>query len=463
MKQRAFLLLVLTGHMAAWKAGAEVSFSRDIQPLLSDRCFACHGPDGGSHGEKWRGGLRLDTQDGALADLVDVKHTVRNRERAEKGATALPRPAGSRYAIVPGKPEQSLLVERIMTTDFDEQMPPSDSHLKLSSDEKDLLVKWISDGAPWGGHWAFEAPTRPDLPKVQYTRWSKNEIDLFVLARLEQKQIKPAPAAEPSTWLRRVTQDLTGLPPSIKMIEAFSAEPTPDAARKIVDRLLNGTDYAERMTSIWLDNARYADSNGYQFDNARTMWPWRDWVINAFRQNMPYDRFVTEQLAGDLLADPTQQQLIATGFNRNHGYSIEGGISDEEYRVTYANDKTTTVGTIFLGLTLDCTRCHDHKYDPLSMKDYYSFYAFFNTSAERGAPGEKGRKEKAAAPFIDVAVEGTPDASVRAMIMKEHPRESFILMAGLFDQPARRCLPIHRRYYPPSLDIPKTALDSRSG
>jgi hypothetical protein len=236
--------------------------------------------------------------------------------------------------------------------------------------------------------------------------------------------------------LRRVTQDLTGLPPTLEAIEAFAANPSSEAAHQVVDDLLSSSDYAERMTTIWLDNARYADSNGFQFDNARTMWPWRDWVIAAFRANMPYDLFVTEQLAGDLLPKPTQQQLIATGFNRNHGYSIEGGIEDEEYRVMYANDKTTTVGTLFMGLTLECTRCHDHKYDPLTMSDYYSFYAFFNNSPEKGAPGENGRKQKAVAPFVDLAPDGSPkEKSVRAMIMKEQPRKSFILMQGQFDQP----------------------------
>jgi len=205
------------------------------------------------------------------------------------------------------------------------------------------------------------------------------------------------------------------------------------------------------MAAIWLDNARYADSNGYQFDNARTMWPWRDWVIDAFRQNMPWDRFVTEQLAGDLLENPTREQLIATGFNRNHGYSIEGGIIDEEYRVLYANDKTTTAGTLFLGLTFDCTRCHDHKYDPLTMVDYYSFYAFFNTSAERGAPGENGRKQKAAAPFLDIKQDGAASNTppLLAMIMKEQPRETFILEQGQFDQPGEKVEPRTPEILPP--------------
>ena len=219
-------------------------------------------------------------------------------------------------------------------------------------------------------------------------------------------------------------------------------------------------DYAERMTSIWLDNARYADSNGFQFDNERTMWPWRDWVIRAFRQNMPYDRFVMEQLAGDLLPKPTHDQLIATGFNRNHGYSIEGGIIDEEYRVMYANDKTTTFGTLFLGLTLDCTRCHDHKYDPLSMEDYYSLFAFFNTSAERGAPGESGRKQKSAAPYLAYPAKPAEKKSkaVLAMIMKEQQRETHILQQGLYNRFGKKVDPRTPSILPDFNNYPKNRL-----
>lgn len=418
-------------------AGAGVSFNQEIRPILSDRCFACHGPDGGEHGEKWKGGLRLDTEEGALADLVTTMHEVQAEQRAAKGLPAVPRPGGSRFAIVPGNPESSLLVERIMSDDEDELMPPPDSHLTLSAAEKDLLVRWISEGAPWDGHWAFHPLQLPSPPALPAATWPVTGVDRFVLARLEEIGTEPAPRADRTSWLRRVTQDLTGLPPTLAEIEAFIADPLPTAERTVVDRLLHSVDYAERMTAIWLDNARYADSNGFQFDNARTMWPWRDWVINAFRGNMPYDRFVTEQLAGDLLENPTQQQLIATGFNRNHGYSIEGGIIDEEYRVLYANDKTTTAGTLFLGLTMECTRCHDHKYDPLTMTDYYSFYAFFNTSAEGGAPGENGRKQKAAPPFISHE-SGDPNApKTLAMVMEEKPRKSHVLGQGLFDQPGK--------------------------
>jgi hypothetical protein len=394
--------------MLSWPALADVSFSRDVLPVLSDRCFACHGPDGGEHGEKWRGGLRLDTREGAFANLLVVKHAAQTRKRAAKGQPPMPAPSGTRYAIVPGKPDVSRLIARISNDDPDEVMPPPDSHLSLSAPEKDLLRRWIAEGANWDGHWAFQAPTRP-TPPVTESDWPRNPIDRFVLVRLAARNLKPAPEAEPAVWLRRITQDLTGLPPTLAEIDVYLADPDPDP---VIDRLLATDAYAERMAAIWLDNARYADSNGYQFDNERSMWPWRDWVIQAYRQHLPYDRFVTEQLAGDLMPNPSQDQLIATGFNRNHGYSIEGGISGEEYRVMYANDKTTTAGTLFLGLTLECTRCHDHKYDPLSMADYYSFYAFFNSSAEAGAPGENGRKRKAAPPYIEL----TPQADWQPLL-----------------------------------------------
>jgi hypothetical protein len=231
------------------------------------------------------------------------------------------------------------------------------------------------------------------------------ESDRFVLAKLDNKNIKQNSESNKLTWLRRVTQDISGLPPTLEDISKFLKDDSPKAYETVVDRLLSSVDYAERMTNIWLDNARYADSNGYQFDNARTMWPWRDWVIKSFRSNKSWSEFVTEQLAGDLLPNPTQEKLIATGFNRNHGYSIEGGIIEEEYRVDYAKDKGNTAGTLFMGLTMECTSCHDHKYDPLTMKDYYSLFAFFNLSSEKGAPGESGRKQKAAAPYLKYITE----------------------------------------------------------
>lgn len=390
-----------------------VSYNRDIRPIFSDTCFRCHGPDESSREEN----LRFDLPESAFAE----------RE-------------GGYFAIVPGDPEASEAWLLINDEDPEYRMPPLKSHLKLTEEQKELIGRWIEEGAKYERHWAFQAPQMPPLPTVENQSWPITDVDRFVLADLESKNIEPAPEAETSAWLRRVTQDLTGLPPTLAEIDAFTADDSPDAEKRVVDRLLNSIDYAERMTAIWLDNARYADSNGFQFDNARSMWPWRDWVIQAFRANMPYDQFITEQLAGDLLEDPTRQQLIATGFNRNHPHSIEGGIIDEEYRVMYANDKTTTAGTLFLGLTMECTRCHDHKYDPLTMTDYYSLFAFFNTSAEFGAPGEEGFKHKAKAtpPFITYGLGGSETEKTLIMIMEDTVRQSYVLEQGLFDQPGEK-------------------------
>jgi hypothetical protein len=417
--------------LVAWSPcmGTEpLDFGRDVRPILSDRCFACHGQDA----NKREGGLRLDQRDAAL-----------------KGGD-------SGKAIVPGDPHASEIIVRILSEERDEMMPPPKAKKPLTAKQKEILIRWVKEGAVYANHWSFEPIKSHTPPQVTATDWPRTPVDHFVLAALEAKNIRPAPAADRSAFLRRVTLDLTGLPPTPEETKAFLEDSSPEAHAKVVDRLLKSTDYAERMTAVWLDNARYADSNGYQFDNQRTMWPWRDWVIEAFRGNMPYDRFVIEQLAGDLLEKPTQQQLIATGFNRNHGYSIEGGINEEEYRVMYANDKTATAGTLFLGLTMDCCRCHDHKYDPVSIQEYYSFYAFFNTSAEVGAPGEKGRKEMASAPFVKVG--NDPATAPRAMIMAEKPRETFVLKKGLFDQPGEKVEPRTPRMLPPFEGYPQNRL-----
>ena len=393
-----------------------ISYNRDIRPIFSDTCFRCHGPDESSR----EADLRFDLPESAFAE----------RE-------------GGYSAIVPGDPEVSEAWLLINEEDPEYRMPPRKSHLELTDAQKKLIGRWIEEGAKYERHWAFEAPQKSPLPEVENETWPKTAVDRFVLAQLEEEGTEPNPEATPNAWLRRVTQDLTGLPPTLDEIEAFEADDSREAEERVVDRLLDSIHYAERMTAIWLDNARYADSNGFQFDNARSMWPWRDWVIQAFRANMPYDRFITEQLAGDLLEDPTQSQLIATGFNRNHPHSIEGGIIDEEYRVMYANDKTTTAGTLFLGLTMDCTRCHDHKYDPLTMEDYYSMFAFFNTSAELGAPGEKGFKHtaKAVPPFVDYRSGNSGAENIQVMVMEDTVRQSYVLEQGLFDQPGKKVEP----------------------
>lgn len=336
-----------------------VDFNFHIKPILSDRCFACHGPD-----EKARkGDLRLDIEEGAFA-LLDS--------------------ADNRYAIVPGDPKNSSLIYRITHTDPELQMPPPESNLSLSEYEIELLKKWIDQGAEWKSHWAFLAPEKAEIPEVKKNEWPINEIDNFVLARLEQEGLQPEPPAAREKWLRRVSFDLTGLPPSIAEIDAFVRDTSPDAYENTVDRLLASPAYGERMAAIWLEVARYADSHGYQDDRPRTMWPWRDWVIEAFNTNMPYDSFVVWQLAGDLLPQATYAQKLATGFNRNHAITQEGGVVNEEYITEYVADRTNTASAAFLGLTMECARCHDHKYDPVSQKDYYSMFAFFNGIDEKG-------------------------------------------------------------------------------
>src|SRR5690606_4878701 len=278
--------------------------------------------------------------------------------------------------IVPGKPDESELIFRIFTADEFERMPPLDSHRSLTAEQKDILRRWVREGAPFEEHWAFTAPGLPPLPPVANTAWPRNDIDRFVLARLEAENLAPAPDAGRERWLRRVTFDLTGLPPTLAEIDAFVADRSPRAFETVVDRLFASPRYGERMATDWLDIARYADTHGYQMDRARPMWPYRDWVIRAFNRNLPYDRFLIEQIAGDLLPHATRDQRLATAFNRLHAQNEEGGIVDEEYRVAYVNDRTVTFGTAVLGLTLDCARCHDHKFDPITQRDFYSLAAF---------------------------------------------------------------------------------------
>jgi hypothetical protein len=370
---RALLLACALAWVAAWTATAasgcrartpliagvpeRVDFNFHVRPILSDRCFKCHGPDDRAR----KASLRLDLKDSALGDL----------------------PSGRR-AIVAGRPSRSELVRRITSTDPKVMMPTPDSHLALDEVEKAILVRWIEQGAEWKTHWAFIPPARPPLPAVQTARWGRNEIDRFVLASLEAKDLKPAPEADRETLIRRVTFDLTGLPPAIEEIDRFLADEAPDAYERLVDRLLASPRYGERMAADWLDVARYADSHGYQDDGMRTMWPWRDWVIGAFNRNLPFDQFITWQLAGDLLPNPTYEQILATGFNRNHMQSQEGGVVPEEYRTEYVVDRVNTFGRAFLGISTECARCHDHKYDPLTQKEYYRLFSFFNSVNETG-------------------------------------------------------------------------------
>lgn len=335
-----------------------IDYTYDVKPILSDRCFACHGPDA----SKQKGGLRLD-----MAKVAYEK----------EGESGL-------RAIVPGKIDKSELVHRILSTDPEIMMPTKESHLSLSAKEKAILIKWIEEGAEYKPHWAFTKVVRPEVPKVKNEKWVRNSIDRFVLAKLEEKNLKPSARADKTTLLRRVYMDLTGLPPTPEQVQAFLVDDSERAYEKVVDQLLASQHYGEHMAVPWLDAARYADTHGYQDDMMRTAWPFRDWVINAFNKNLPYDQFVTWQLAGDLLPNPDRQQLVATAFNRMHGQSMEGGIISEEYRTEYVADRVGTFGTTFLGMTVECARCHDHKYDPISQKDYYSLFSFFNNINENG-------------------------------------------------------------------------------
>jgi len=355
-------LAVLGSALSAGLARSEeplpdvIEFNRDIRPLLADRCFQCHGPDP----QQRQADLRLDEEAGALA--------------AHDG----------RHAVVRGQPTESELFRRITAADPDERMPPAEIGRRLSSRDIGLIQRWIEQGAKWQGHWAFLPPRRPEIPVVKNTSWSRGPLDQFVLARLEREGLSPAPEADRATLLRRVTLDLTGLPPSPDETAIFLTDPRPDAYERAVDRLLASPRYGERMANRWLDAARYADTSGYQSDGERQMFRYRDWVIESLNRNQPFDEFTVEQLAGDLLPNPTLDQRIATGFNRNHRGNAEGGIIPEEFAVEYVVDRVETTATVWLALTMGCSRCHDHKYDPLSQREFYQFYAYFNNIPEFG-------------------------------------------------------------------------------
>src|SRR6266849_1742293 len=340
----------------------EVEFNRDIRPIFSDKCYTCHGPDKANRKSK----LRFDTEAGAKQDL------------------------GGHFAIVPGDPAQSELVRRITAEKPAMRMPPVWSGVKLTGIEIGLISRWVEQGAKWEKHWAFIPPKRRPLPEVKDRNWPRNAIDNFVLARLEREGLDHSPEADRERLIRRVTLDLTGLPPTPAEVDAFLNDNSPEPYEKVVDRLLASPRYGERMAQRWLDAARYADTNGYQTDAERSMWRWRDWVIDAFNRNMPFDRFTIEQIAGDMLPNATLDQKIATGFNRNHRGNGEGGIIAEEYAVEYVVDRVDTTATVWLGLTLGCARCHDHKYDPLTQKEFYQVFAYFNNVPEKGKAWKYG-------------------------------------------------------------------------
>jgi hypothetical protein len=349
----AFLIMLLCGMSVASAAETKLGFNRDIRPILSNKCFRCHGFDEKSR----KGDLRLDKREDAVASR------------------------DGKSAIVPGKPQESALLQRITTTDSNDVMPPPDSKLSLTAAEKETLQRWIAEGAEYEAHWSLIPPASAALPEVKQANWPCNEIDHFVLARLEKEGMTPSPEASRETLLRRVSFDLTGLPPTL---QAMDADPSAEAYERAVDRLLASKHFGERMAVEWLDAARYADTNGYFGDKTRSLWPWRDWVIDAYNRNLPFDQFTIDQLAGDLLPNASTAQRIATGFNRNHMANNESGIIDEEYRVEYVADRLETTGTTWLGLTIGCARCHDHKYDPITQREFYQLFAFFNNVPESG-------------------------------------------------------------------------------
>jgi hypothetical protein len=348
-----FIGLVLTrGAMSQDK----VDFDRDVRPILSNTCFTCHGPDS----NKRQAELRFDVEASVFADRDGSPILVR------------------------GKPDESELIKRILSDDEDLVMPPPDQKQQLSKQDKEILKAWVEQGAPWRGHWSYEPVRRPAEPTVKNKSWPKNSIDFFVLKRLEDEGYSPSEVAAKHTLLRRISLDLTGLPPTIPELDAFLHDDSPKAYEKAVDRLLASPRFGEHFALAWLDAARYADTNGYQQDRTRTLWPWRDWVILALNSNMPFDQFTVEQIAGDHLENPTQEQLVATGFHRNHMLNGEGGRIAEESRVEYVIDRVETTGAVWLGLTIGCGRCHDHKYDPVSQREFYNLYSYFNSIDERG-------------------------------------------------------------------------------
>ena len=359
---------------AAEQPRTPVSFQQQVRPLLSNTCFRCHGPD--EH--ERQAGLRLDRRESAVSKL-------------ESGKTA----------ISPGKLDASEIVRRINSTDPNVMMPPPSLNKPLSPADKQALTAWIEQGAEYREHWSFVAPTRPARPVVKLASWPKNEIDHFILAKLEREGLAPSPAADKITLIRRVTLDLTGLPPTLAEVDAFLADTSPQAYENVVDRLLKSRRFGERMAVDWLDAARFADTHGFHIDSGRDMTRWRDWVIEAYNSNLPFDQFTIQQLAGDLLpeaASPEQtiSQRIASGFNRNHMINFEGGAIPAEYHNAYIVDRVSTTSTVWLGLSVACAQCHDHKYDPITQRDFYSLYAFFHNVPENGLDGSKGN----AAPLL---------------------------------------------------------------
>lgn len=431
-----------------------ISFDRDVRPILSNHCWKCHGPDA----KERKAGLRLDQFDSAT-------------KPAESGKTA----------VIPNKPADSELLRRVLSSDSDEQMPPASENKPLGAAQKDILKRWIEQGATFEQHWSFRTVARPSLPTVKNKAWPKTPIDQFILARLEAEGLSPSAEADRETLIRRVTLDLTGLPPTIAEIDDFLNDRDANAYEKVVDRLLKSPHYGERMALDWLDASRFADTNGYHIDNGRDMTRWRKWVIDAFNRNQPFDQFTIQQLAGDLLPEPSDpaaafEQKLASGFHRNHMINFEGGAFPKEYHNAYIVDRVNTTATVWLGLTVACSQCHDHKYDPLTQREFYQLYAFFHNVAENGLDGRKGNAEpllklptedqqKQLAELTDniaklnARLKAAKDDEAKtlkadldrlrkvqtdleqliptSMVMREleQPRETFLLIRGQYDKP----------------------------
>ena len=405
-----------------------VSYNFHIRPILSDKCFKCHGPDA----NKRKAFLRLDIADSAYAPLKETK-----------GA----------FAIIPGKPEESEVYLRVSSKDSSYLMPSPEGHLgALSEHEIALVKKWIQQGAKYETHWAFTPPKKQTVPGIDNKGWAKNEIDYFIKSKLDEKGLTPNEEADPERLLKRASLDITGLPPSIEMMDKLLNDKSRNSYEKIVDELLSTPQYGEKMAVHWLDVARYADSYGYQDDNIRTQWPWRDWVIHAFNKNMPYDQFLTWQIAGDMLPNATPEQILATGFFRNHKYTEEGGVIPEEYRIEYLVDKTKTFGKGIQGITIECAQCHDHKYDPFMQKDYYSLLAFFNNTKEKGYEGDVSVSQPAKYPILKISDEEIKnvlsfitkkDTGIMtvSVLAEDTLRKTFLLKRGVYDKPGDEVFP----------------------
>ena len=422
-------------HFSAEQSATEeipdtISYNFNIRPILSDKCFKCHGPDA----SKRQAGLRLDIPESAYSALKD-------------NPTA--------HALVPGDLDKSELFKRVSASDSAILMPPPSSNLKkLNQYELTLIKLWIKQGAKYEKHWAFVPPKYTPIPDVKDKAWPKNPMDNFILARLEKYNIKPNAEADKERLLKRISFDLTGLPPDLAMMDKFLADNSPDAYEKMVDELMAKPQYGEKMALHWMDIARYADSHGYQDDNYRTQWPWRDWVIHAYNENLSYKSFITWQLAGDLMPNHTKEQLLATGFNRNHKITEEGGVIDEEYRISYVTDRTNTFGKAMLGVSLECAHCHDHKYDPFSQKEYYQVFAFFNNVKEVGIETTVGGPETyAKKPLMQISnddvksvlkfinKQDTGKLIVSIMGDSSNYRKTYLLKRGAYDAPGDEVSP----------------------